>query len=176
MIIHRRAEVTCVGVRGHRPRVSVAPRISARINRDGSVGTRQFDRAVQRFLDRDLGHDGGVIRHVGCISAGGNLTVCPSVAPWAMLPTNSKLRSPNDRVWDRRGFDQILLRDLRAELTIGEQAVGAEDRQRHVMSDACGSFRGEEIATRRFRRTPKRLPPRFKNLGVPLFVLSTVVN
>ena len=76
----------------------------------------------------------------------------------------------------RQGFDQIFRRDLRAEVITGEQAVGAEDRQRHVMSDACGCFRGEGIATRHFRRTPKGLPPRFKNLGVPLFVLSTVVN
>jgi hypothetical protein len=60
----------------------------------------------------------------GCISAEGNLTVCPSVAPLGDAPHKlEKLRSPNDRVWDRRGFDQILLRDLRAEVTTGEQAV-----------------------------------------------------
>jgi hypothetical protein len=41
---------------------------------------------------------------------------------------------------------------LRAEVTAREQAVGADNRQRHMMGDARGGFRGQEVATRRFEK------------------------
>lgn len=89
--------------------------------------TLQFDRAVQRFLDPDLGHDvGRVIRHVGLHQRWRQSDRLPIGCPLGDAPHKlEKLRSPNARVWDQRGFDQILLRDLRVEVTTGEQAVGA---------------------------------------------------
>src|SRR6266536_5077240 len=64
LIVHRRPEVTCVCVRGHRPPVSVCTQKSPdEFVETDRFGTRQFHRAVQRVLDRGLRHNGGdVIR------------------------------------------------------------------------------------------------------------------
>src|SRR5262249_21839408 len=59
-----------------------------------------------------------------------------------------ELRGPHDRVRDRGRLDQVFLGHLRAEVAAREQAVGADDRQRQVMADARGGFRGQEVATR----------------------------
>ena len=90
---------------------------------------------------------------MGCISAGGK----PNRLPFGGRLGDAaheleELRGADDRVRNRGRLDQIFLGHLRAEVTAGEQAVGADDRQRHVMSDARGGFRGQEVATRRFEK------------------------
>src|SRR4029077_17522006 len=63
-----------------------------------------------------------------------------------------ELRGADDRVRNRGSLDQIFLSHLRAEVTGREQAVGADNRQRHMMAEASGGFRGQEVATRRFEK------------------------
>ena len=68
-----------------------------------------------------------------------------------MLLTNSKnCVACDDGVGDRRALDQLLLRDLCAEVAAFGQAFGSDDRQRDVMADAGGCFGVEEVAGRRF--------------------------
>ena len=112
LIVHRRAEVTCAGVRGHRPRVSVcAQKFPNEFIETDRLGNRQFDCAVQRFLDRDLGHDGGdIIRHDGLYQRWRQ----PNRLPLGCRLGDAayeleELRGADDRVWNRRGLDQILL-------------------------------------------------------------------
>ena len=108
LIIHRREEVSCVGVRGHRPRVSVCAQESPH----EFIGTDrldlQFDRAVQRFLDLDLGHDvGRVIRHVGLHQRWRQSDRLPIGCPLGDAPHKlEKLRSPNAR----DGTNEALIR------------------------------------------------------------------
>ena len=84
---------------------------------------------------------------MGWISAGGSRTVLPSVAASAMpLDELEELRRVDDRVRDRGVLDQLLLGELRAEVAALGQAVGADDRQRDVMSHARGRLRGEQVA------------------------------
>ena len=45
--------------------------------------------------------------------------------------------------------DQRLLGDLRAKVPALRQALGADDRQGHVVTHAGGRFRGEEVPGRR---------------------------
>jgi hypothetical protein len=109
LIIHRRAEVTCVGVRGHRPRVLVCaqecPHEFIETDRLGPASS------IVRFngsLTADLCHDGGVIRHDGLHQRWGQSDRLPIGCPLGDAPHKlEKLRRPNDCVWDRRGFDQI---------------------------------------------------------------------
>src|SRR5262249_49607043 len=87
---------------------------------------------------------------MGCMRAGGKRTVCPSVADWAMPPTNSRncVARTDDRVRDLGGLDQSLLGHHRAEVAAHEEALGADDRQRDVVGDAGGRFGGEEVPSR----------------------------
>jgi len=41
------------------------------------------------------------------------------------------------RVWDAGGHDQSLLDHLAPEITALEKTIGADDRQRHVVSHPC---------------------------------------
>ena len=72
MIVQLHAEVACVDVRGHLPWVSVcAQEASDKFVETDRFGTRQLDRAVQRFLDCDFGQCGSdVIRHDGLHKGG----------------------------------------------------------------------------------------------------------
>ena len=63
-----------------------------------------------------------------------------------------ELRGADDRVRNRGSLDQIFLSHLRAEVTAREQAVGADNRQRHMMADVRGGFRSQEVGTRRFEK------------------------
>ena len=60
-----------------------------------------------------------------------------------------ELRRAHDRVGDRGVLDQLLLRDLGAEVAALAQALDAYDRKRDVMSHPGGHFRGQEVAGRR---------------------------
>ena len=51
----------------------------------------------------------------------------------------------NDRVRDRRLLDQLLLRELGAEVGVRRETPASYDRQRHMMSDACGGSVGEQV-------------------------------
>jgi hypothetical protein len=67
LIVQLCAEVACVDVCGHRPCVSGgAQESSDEFVETYRFGTRQLDRAVQRFLDCDVGQcSSDVIRHDG---------------------------------------------------------------------------------------------------------------
>ena len=83
---------------------------------------------------------------MGCISAGGNRTVCPLVADWAMLPTNSKNCVARTIVY---GTGEAL---IRFSWAIFARKQPLASRRSVPTTDACGCFRGEEIATRRFEK------------------------
>jgi hypothetical protein len=62
--------------------------------------------------------------------------------------TNSKnCVERNDCIENLGSLDQVFLGHIRAEITTLEKAVGADDRQRNVMSHASGRFCGKEVAT-----------------------------
>ena len=113
-------------------------------------GARQLDRAVQRLLDCDVGQRGSdVIRHDGLhhrrrqsnrLAVGGRLGDAADEL--------EELRCADDRVGNQRGLDQVFLGHLRAEVTTGKQTIGADNRQRDVMSHAGGRFGGKEVAPR----------------------------
>jgi hypothetical protein len=65
-----------------------------------------------------------------------------------------ELRSTHDRVRNRGSLDQIFLGHLCAEVTTREQAVGADDRQRHMMADARSGFRRRAGCDLMSRKTP----------------------
>jgi hypothetical protein len=44
------------------------------------------------------------------------------------------------------------LSHLCAEVTAREQAVGPDDRQRHMMANARSGFRSQKVSTRRFEK------------------------
>ena len=44
------------------------------------------------------------------------------------------------------GLDQVFLGHLRAEVTTRKETIGADDRQRNVMSHASGRFRCKEYS------------------------------
>ena len=113
-------------------------------------GTGQIDRAVQRLGEGRIGHGGGdVLRRNGLHQDRWE----PNRLPFGRRLGDAaheleELRGAHDRVRNRGRLDQIFLSQLRAEVTAREQAVGADDRQRHMMADARGGFRGQEVATR----------------------------
>ena len=51
----------------------------------------------------------------------------------------------DDRVRDRRFLDQFLLREFGAEVGVLQETSASYDRQRHMMSDACGGSMGEQV-------------------------------
>jgi hypothetical protein len=59
-----------------------------------------------------------------------------------------ELRCAEDRVRDRPRLDQLLLGDLRAEVAAVRKPVGADNRQRNVMSHPGSLLCGEQIARR----------------------------
>ena len=61
-----------------------------------------------------------------------------------------ELRRANDCIWNVGSLDQFLLGHLRTEKATLEKALGADDRQRNVMSYFSGSFCGQDIPSRRF--------------------------
>jgi hypothetical protein len=94
---------------------------------------------------------------MGWKSTGGSRTVSPSVASAAMRSRNSKnCVARNDRVRDRGLRDQLLLRELRAEVAALGQALGADDRQRDVMPHPGGRFGREQVAGRRVEEREHR--------------------
>ena len=54
----------------------------------------------------------------------------------------------DDRVGNVGGPDQLFLSHLATEVAAGLQAVGADDRQRDMMRNAGGPFRGKKVAAR----------------------------
>ena len=92
LVIDCRAGIQGFGIDDYRPWVSGSFQVLAdEFVLPNRVRTGRFDDAVQRFL---LGAFATAAptssAAIGCIMAAGNRTVCPSVAPWAMPPTNSK--------------------------------------------------------------------------------------
>ena len=114
-------------------------------------GTRQLDRAVQRLLDGDVGQRGGdVIRHDGLHQGGRQPNRLPVGGRLGDAAHElEELRRADDRVGNLGGLDQVFLGHLRAEVTTRKQAIGADNRQRNVMSHAGGRFGGKEVAPRR---------------------------
>ena len=68
-----------------------------------------------------------------------------------------ELRCANDRVRNLGGLDEVFLSHLRAEVTAREQAIGADDRQGHMMADAGGRFGGVDVAAGRFEEVQNGL-------------------
>jgi hypothetical protein len=72
----------------------------------------------------------------------------------------------DDRIWDRGFLYQLLLRELRAEVSANGvlgiglppvgQTVGSDDRQRHMMPHASGGVVLEKIARRRREEVRRR--------------------
>jgi hypothetical protein len=56
-----------------------------------------------------------------------------------MPHTNSK-NGTHDRIRNRGRLDQVFLGHLCAEVTAREHAVGADNRQSHMMADTSGGF------------------------------------
>ena len=91
-VVHCDAVIKRLGIGDDRPRVpGRVQELPHEVVLTDRFGAGQFERAVQRLGESRVGHDGGdIIRRDGCIRTGGSRTVCPSVAAWAMPPTNSK--------------------------------------------------------------------------------------
>src|SRR5262249_20913462 len=134
----------------YRPRVpGCAQELPHEVVLTDRFGTSQIDRAVERLSEGRIGHGGGdVVRRYGLHQSRWK----PNRLPFGRRLGDAaheleELRSAHDRVRNRGRLDQFFLSHLRAEVTTREQAVGADNRQRHMMADARGSFRGEEVAT-----------------------------
>ncbi len=165
LIVYRCAEVACVDVCGHLPCVSVcAQESSDEFVHMYRFRARQFDGAIQRLRDCDFGQRGSnVIGHDGLhqrrwqpnrLPVGGRLGDGAHEL--------EELCCADDRVGNRRCLDQIFLGHLCAEVAIGKKAIGADNRQRNVMSHAGGRFRGKKVAPRRLEERQDGPCPRMR--------------
>ena len=95
---------------------------------------------------------------MGCMRAGGSRTVSPSVADSSDAADElEELRGADDRVRNLRGLDEVFLGQLRAEVAAREHAVGADDREGHMMADAGGRFGGVDVSAGRFEEVQNGL-------------------
>src|SRR3954469_2055992 len=91
------------------------------------------------------------------------LTLSPSALEAAMPPRNSRnwvarmLGRADDGVRNAGGLDQLLLRDLGAEVAVVGGPVRSDDGQRDVVPDARLGFRREKVAARSFKEFQHRL-------------------
>jgi hypothetical protein len=144
LVVHGYAVVERLWIGDYRPCVpACVQELPHEVVLTDRFGTRQFDRAVQRLRERHIGHDGGdVIRRNGLHQNRWKPNGLLSDATHEL----EELRGADNRIRNRGSLDQIFLGHLCAEVTAGEQAVGADNRQRHMMADARGGFRREQIA------------------------------
>ena len=91
LIVHRNAVVECLGIGDYRPCVpGCFQELPHEVVLPNRFGTGQLERAVQRLTRATSAMTAATSSAaMGCISTGGSRTVCPSVANWAMAPTNS---------------------------------------------------------------------------------------
>ena len=95
---------------------------------------------------------------IGCTRAGERRTVCPTVADWAMPPTNSKnWVARTIGIGNPGGLDQPLLGELGAKVATVLQALGTDDRQRNMMAHPGSGFRREQVAARGLEELQSRL-------------------
>src|SRR4029453_12366453 len=147
-IVHLYAQVDCATVRGDLPWIPVcAQELPGEFVHAYRFGTGQLDRAVHRFPDCDFGQrGGGVIRHDGLHKGGwqpNRLTGGGRLDDGAH--ELEELRCADDCIGNRGSLDQGFLDHLRAEVTAREKAIGADNRQRNMMSHAGGRFCGKEV-------------------------------
>ena len=111
-------------------------------------GPGQLDGAVDRCALGDIGQGSGdVIGRFG-LEEDGRQRNRPVVGAGIGDAAGEfeELRRAQDRARDGSGLDCLLLGELGAEVTAALQPVGADDRQRHMMADPCGGFRGQKVA------------------------------
>src|SRR5262245_27989280 len=92
LIVHRIAVVERLGIGDYRPWVPGCVQESPHeVVLADRFGTGQFDGAIQRLGEGHTATTAATSSDaMGCIMTGGRRAVCPSVANWAMAPTNSK--------------------------------------------------------------------------------------
>jgi hypothetical protein len=92
LVIDCRAGIQGFGIGDYRPWVPCCTQeLPNQLVLTDRFGTSQLDRAVQRLRKGHIHQGGGdIVRCDICIIAAGSRTVRPSVADWAMPPTNSK--------------------------------------------------------------------------------------
>jgi len=61
------------------------------------------------------------------------------------MPLTNAENCVEDRIRNPGGLDQVFLGHLRPEVTTRKKAIGADNRQRNVMSQASGRFRDKEV-------------------------------
>ena len=154
------AEVARVRIGDHLARVVArAEALPDQVVEAELLGTRDLDHAIHWRTEGDLCQGAGdIVRRHGLDehrrqadrgAVGGSIGNA--------LDELEELRRVNDRVGDRRVLDQLLLCDLRAEVAAFAQALGAYDRQGHVMPHTGRRFRGQEVACRRLEELQNRL-------------------
>ena len=149
LVVHLDSEIECLNVCGHLPCIVIcAQESSDELVHADRFGARQLDRAVQRFLNGNIGQRGSdIVRRDWLHHSGWQSNRVPVACRFGDAPHELKeLRRTNDRIRNARSLDQVFLRHLRAEVTTRQQALGADDRQCHVMPHFGGRFRSQEIA------------------------------
>ena len=139
-------------VRDHRAPVVVGGQeLLGELVERAPLGACHLDGAVERPSKREIGQRGGnVIRRNGLEESGRQ---ADHVVDGAGFDDGAdeleELCRAQDRVGNPGGLDQIFLGHFGAQVAAVGKAVGADDGQGEVMSDARGRFRGQQIATGR---------------------------
>jgi hypothetical protein len=131
----------------HRDQIFPGEFIEAEFVRAG-----QLDDAVNRSAERDVGECcGDIVRSHG-LKQGGRQSDDLSIGRGIDDPADEleELGGAQDRVGNLRGSDQVLLRQLGAEVSGFRKAIGPDNGQRDMVPHFGGGLGREKIAARGF--------------------------
>jgi hypothetical protein len=131
VVIELCAEVAGVDVGRHTAWVIVcAQNATGQFVEPERLGAGQLDRVVQRRADRDIGQGAGDV--VGCLGLNEGGRQPDGVGVGRRIGDAAdeleELRRADDRVGDGPGLDQLLLRELRAQVAALGEPLGSDDR------------------------------------------------
>ena len=116
------------------------------------LGTGDFDRAVDRRCQRDIGERRHHVvgrdrldqrrRQANLLADGGRLGNAADKL--------EELRGTQDGVGNAGRLDEVFLRDLGPEIAVLGKPFATDDRQGNVMANAGGSFGSQQVTARRF--------------------------
>ena len=123
------------------------------------VGTGNLHHAVYRLRKSRLGNRGRDIfcrhrleprvRQAHCVTFDGRLRDATEEL--------KELGGADDRVWNWRALDDVLLHQLSAKIAAVLQALGSDDRERDVMLDAGSHFGCREVLARSLEKVHRGL-------------------
>jgi hypothetical protein len=123
-----------------------------------SFRSGKFHHAVDGSCERDVGERSGDIVRRHRLKQGGRQSDDLSIGRGIDDPADEleELGGAQDRVGNLRGPDQVLLRQLGAEVTAFRKPVSADNGQRDMMPHVAGGFGSEQVTARRLEEFQNR--------------------